>query len=184
MKHYRINRSAGFTLIELMVTAGITVIITGLLVANFSRVRVDLNRATIAVTDGIREAQSLALTGATVRGTSTCGYGVHFTENGFIIFSEPKSSAGDCAGQNRTYDSTDTTVRSASLANATLEIVLPAADVFFEPPDPTTYINGVYSASARTSISVRRRGSACRQSESTPDCRVILVTGTGRVQPL
>jgi len=178
------NRSAGFTLIELMVTTAITVIITGLLVTNFSRVRVDLNRASISVTDGIREAQSLALTGALIRGVISCGYGIHFMENGFIIFSEPKNDSTKCADQNRIYDSSDAIIRTATLGNTTLEVVLPADDIFFEPPDPTTYINGAYAPATQAYIQIRRRGSACVEKQSTPDCRAILVTGAGRVQPL
>jgi hypothetical protein len=166
----------------MMVTAGITIIITGLLVANFSRTRVDLNRATIAVTDGIREAQSLALTGAAIRGTSRCGYGIHFMEGGFLVYAGPESATVDCTTQDRTYDPTDEVVRSASLANATLEIELPADDIFFEPPDPTTYINGAYSPTAQTVIHVRRRDAACAGTISTADCRAIVVTGTGRIQ--
>ena len=176
------RREAGFTLIELMVTAGITVVITGLLVANFSRTRVDLNRATISVTDGIREAQSLALTGAAVRGMSRCGYGVHFTASGFIVYAGPESSAVDCATQDRNYDPTDTIIRSASLANAGLEIVLPADDIFFEPPDPTTYLNGTSSPTGSAVIYVRRLNAGCSGLRSVPDCRVIVVSGTGRIQ--
>jgi type II secretory pathway pseudopilin PulG len=176
------RREAGFTLIELMVTAGITVIITGLLVANFSRTRVDLNRATIAVTDGIREAQSLALTGAAVRGTSRCGYGIHFTAGGFVIYAGPESSAVDCSVQDRNYDTSDTVIRAASLANASIEIVLPADDIFFEPPDPTTYLNGSPSPTGRSIIYVRRLNAVCAGLESMPDCRVITVSGTGRIQ--
>ena len=52
----------GFTLVEVLVVAAITVMLTGFLLANFSRTRVDLNQISLSVEDGIREAHNAGST--------------------------------------------------------------------------------------------------------------------------
>lgn len=169
----------GFTLIEILVVMSITVMITGFLVVNFSRLRVDLNQTASMVQDAIREAQSQALAGALLRGTYRCGYGIHFDTAGYMIYAGPDSSTVDCATDDRTYNAgTDVSVRQALLPSNVLEIILPAPDIFFEPPNPTTYINGVSAPGTSATISIHRKGSACPSS----DCRSIYVSTSGRIQ--
>jgi len=174
----------GFTLIEILVVASITVIITGLLIANFSRTRVDLNQTTLIVKDVIREAQSLALSGA-VFGTSQtgdlsrCGYGVHFEDAGYILYAGPVSDPAVCIANNYIYVGGESeTVRQGLLSNTVLEIVMPAPDIFFEPPDPKTYLDGV-STNAQATIIIRRKGTTTCPSA---DCRQINVTTSGQIQ--
>jgi prepilin-type N-terminal cleavage/methylation domain-containing protein len=169
----------GFTLIEVLIVASITVLITGFLVVNFSRLRTDLNQTTLTVQDAIREAQSNALSGELIRGTYRCGYGVHFDAKGYVLYAGPDSSTVSCATQNKNYEpGTDAIVRSALLQNNVLEIVLPAPDIFFEPPGPTTYINNVSTAGTNATILIRTPNAACPSS----DCRNIYVNTSGRIQ--
>jgi type II secretory pathway pseudopilin PulG len=172
------TRYAGFTLIEVLVVASITVIISGLMIANFSRSRVDLNQVVITVTDAVREAQALALSGSLVQGTYRCGYGVHFTEDGYRIYAGPDSSTTECSTESRNFDAADTTVRVAVLPNDILEIVQPAPDIFFEPPNPTTFINNSSAPGTQATINIRRKGAQC----PGPDCRTIYVTTSGQIQ--
>lgn len=169
---------SGFTLIEVLVVASITVIITGLMIANFSRSRVDLNQVVITTTDAVREAQALALAGSLVQGTYRCGYGVHFTEDGYRIYAGPDANTTDCSTESRNFDASDATIRIAVLPNDVLEIVQPVPDIFFEPPNPTTFINNSSAAGVEAAISIRRKGATC----PGPDCRTIYVTTSGQIQ--
>lgn len=173
---------AGFTLIEVLVVVSITVIITGLLIANFSRTRVDLNQTTLLVKDAIREAQSMALSGALFGrpGASRCGYGVHFTADAYTIYPGPISAdATACTPLAYGYN-TDSpeVVRRGLLSNPVLEIVMPAPDIFFEPPDPKTYIIGI-GTNNQTIIVIRRKGTTGCAPE---DCRQINITTSGQIQ--
>lgn len=170
-------KEGGFTLIEVMIVATITVLITGFLVVNFSRSRVDLNQVTVVVADAIREAQSLALSGSLIRGTYRCGYGIHFTSDGYLIYAGPDSGVVDCSVQNRDYNTGDVDVRQGFLPSNALEIV-PSPDIFFEPPNPTTYIGGSSDPSITATVTIRRKGAQCPGA----DCRRIVVTTAGQVQ--
>lgn len=169
----------GFTLIEVLVVAAITVIITGFLISNFSRARVDLNQITLTTQDAIREAQAQALSGSLLSGTYRCGYGIHFNATDYLIYAGPDSSTVDCATQDRNYNGgSDTVVRQVLLGNNVLEFILPIADIFFEPPNPTTYIGGSSASGLVSTITIHRKGSVC----PGPDCRTITVTSGGRIQ--
>src|ERR1043166_1630714 len=125
----------GFTLVEILVVTAITVMITGFLIANFSRSRVDLNQVTLTTVDAIREAQSQALAGALLRGTYRCGYGIHFNRTDYIIYAGPDSSTTDCSTQDRNYNpGTDDIVRQALLPNNVLEFILRILISFLSRP--------------------------------------------------
>jgi type II secretory pathway pseudopilin PulG len=171
----------GFTLIEILVVCAITVLITGFLIANFSRTRVDLNQTASLVQDAIRSAQSMALSGALYGhpGTYRCGYGIHFLPNGYLLYAGPAVGSVDCTTQNPTYlAGTDDIVAQSLFSNAVLEIAPPLPDIFFEPPNPTTYINGSNAVGASIDVSVRRQGAVC----PSVDCRTIHVTTSGQIQ--
>ena len=170
----------GFTLLEVLVVASITVIITGLFIQNFSRSRIDLNQTTLTIVDAIRDAQSQALAGALYAGKYRCGYGIHFNASDYLIYAGPDVQAVgiDCSTQDSNYNaSIDSVVRQGLLSNNVLEIVA-TEDIFFEPPDPTTFIGGVSTPGKTTLINIRRKSAACPSS----DCRTISVTTSGRIQ--
>lgn len=166
----------GFTLIEVLVVMAITVMMTGLLVTNFSRSRVDLNQTRLLVQDAIREAQSLALSGSLYQGTYRCGYGIHFAAGTYTIFAAPNAESVDCTTLDRRLTGEDEVVRVGLISNPTVELVLPIPDIFFEPPQPTTYIDNS-SAVRSLDISIRRGGAACPSS----DCRQINVSTSGLI---
>ncbi|MCC6934423.1 MAG: type II secretion system protein [Candidatus Yanofskybacteria bacterium] len=169
----------GFTLLEVLVVASITVFITGLLVVNFSRTRVDLNQTILTIQDAIREVQGQALSGSLVRGTHRCGYGIVFTATGYTLYAGPDSAAVDCVGAPRTFDAGASTVlRQALLASNVLEVVSPLPDIYFEPPNPTTYLNGAANPGATATILVRRKGAQCPSA----DCRALTVSSSGRIE--
>ncbi|HTP56805.1 MAG TPA: type II secretion system protein [Candidatus Paceibacterota bacterium] len=170
----------GFTLIEVLVVAAITVMLTGFLIASFSRSRLDMNQVAAMMTDAIREAQADALSGSLVRGTFRCGYGVHFDAGGYTIFAGPDASQPgvDCSA-GRTYAGQGiSAVSSALLPDPTLEIIQPVPDIFFEPPDPTTYIGGSSAPGTAVTINVHVKGAACPGT----DCRSIHVSTSGLIE--
>ena len=168
----------GFTLIEILVVMAITVLLTGLLIQSFARARTDLNQITGQVADAIREAQSSALSGALVRGTYRCGYGIHFDAGGYTIFAGPDATQPgvNCAA-GRVLGTGTSVVSTAILTNNTIEIA-PAPDIFFEPPNPTTYINGSNAPGIPATIIIRVKGATCPGA----DCRSINVTTSGLIQ--
>lgn len=185
----------GFTLIEILVVMGITVLLTGFMIQNFSRSRTDLNQTRLLVQDAIREAQSLALSGSVFAGPSgggratpsfyRCGYGAHFDAGSYTVYAGPDSNSVDCSTQDRGYNpGTDQVVRTALFSNNTIEILLPAPDIFFEPPDPVTYVctsspcgDAQRFAGLSADIKIRRKGAAC----PSDDCRIIHVTTSGLI---
>ena len=182
--NHRTRTISGFTLLEVVVVAGITVVITSFLIANFSRSRLDLNQVALTITDAIREAQSQALSGSLVRGTHRCGYGIHFMSDSYLIYAGPDTTTVDCASDDRNYnEKEDTVIRTALLENNSLELVLPIPDIFFEPPDPTTYIGGESGPKMLARIVVQKKGKqGGRERCPNPDCRLITVTGGGSIQ--
>lgn len=169
----------GFTLVEVLVVASITVFITGFLVTNFSRTRVDLNQTSILVLDAIREAQNLALSGSLTHGAYRCGYGVRFEARSVRVYAGPDASTVSCGGENRDYEGgIDETLRQVVLPSSTLEIVQPTEDIFFEPPNPTTYIGNSNAIGKTETIVLKRVSATCPSG----DCRSILITTAGRIQ--
>jgi hypothetical protein len=71
-------------------------------------------------------------------------------------------------------------VRTGVFSNNQLEIVIPSSDIFFEPPDPVTYINNSKLPGASTDITIKKKGANCSQKKST-DCRTIHVTTSGLI---
>jgi prepilin-type N-terminal cleavage/methylation domain-containing protein len=157
----------GFTIIEIMVVAAITVLLSSILVSSFSRTKTDLGLAAVFAGDAVREAQSLAFSGGG-RGELRCGYGVAFRPDGYDVYAGPKITDG-CMSSPRFSDSGVTIIRSATLGSPALE-VRTSVDLFFEPPMPVTYADGE-TGFGSVGISICRRGAT--------DCRSITVTSSG-----
>ena len=170
-------RNSGFTLIEVVVVAGITVLITSFLIANFSQSRLGLDQAMNVVVADIRDAQSKAVTSAQFNGSLRCGYGIHYlSATSYRIFTSAPAS-GACATDDRKYNSPgDLTVRDVAI-DTSVNFSLAFTDIFFEPPDPITYIDG--KTTGLSTILILRKGSI----DCTPvnDCRVVCVYPTGRI---
>lgn len=177
------NDQRGFTLPEILVVTSIIVMMSVFMATNFSRLRIDLNQSRLIVIDGIREAQSRALAGAAHEGAHRCGYGIHFTESGFIIYAGPDSSVTECATEDKSYaNARASMVRTGVFSNSAVEVALPVADIFFEPPNPTTYLctgpSVCTSANASVDVTIRRTGVELCTIE---DCKTIHVTTAGLI---
>lgn len=171
----------GFTLIEMIVTTSISIIIASVLISSFAKFKVDLNQVSTQVGDAVHQAQSYALAGSVLStgaytGSYTCGYGVHFTATTYTVFAAatPAPTTG-CASVPTTY-SGSTTILSSTALPSTLSVSPVPPDIFFQPPIPKTYINGVNSGTA--TINLITSGASCPSS----NCRTVTVTSAGLIQ--
>lgn len=90
MKKYfqKFHDSGGFTLVEIIVTAGLIVFTTVLVIRNFTASRLNLQRVANVLVSDIRLAQQLALTSTQYKGSTDpvprnrCGYGVTKAQSG------------------------------------------------------------------------------------------------------
>ena len=132
----------GFTIIELMVIAGIFVIVAGMVFANFRRGENSSTflLATEEVASNIRKTQTQTLTGSIEQEiVASGGFGVYFNlnqPNQYLIFRDDG---------NQIYENgVDTLIASTTLP---ANIVISALSnnpltIIFKPPKPTVYLNG------------------------------------------
>jgi len=175
------NKGAGFTLVEVLVVASITGIISTFMLLNFQRNRVDLNEGSSVLKADLRATQSKALastkhdsgSGLKIR----CGYGVHYINpTSYSIYVGPDATLNDCKTLNRNLDGADTTVVTKNFINEKIEFKAVFSDIFWEPPNPDTYLNNS-SADASLTITIGKKGGACPQ-----DCKTINVSTSGKIE--
>lgn len=144
----------GFTIIELLVSLGIFVVVTAMVVANFrggSRSD-ELRIASEALISNLRKAQNMAFSGQLVNGVNPPGgYGVYFKlsePDRYVIFADQDGDFGYTAGEGL-IDGTIILPKDIRIS-----AVGPQANssVVFKPPKPTIYING---ATADATLSVK-----------------------------
>lgn len=178
----RIN-TFGFTLVEVLVVAAITGFISTFMLINFQRSRVDLTLTTNEVIGVLRGVQTKAL--ASVRYDSgagqkiRCGYGIHYISPiSFSVYVGPNASSTTCSALNRNYDGADTVISTKVFTESRVEFKSPFNDIFFEPPDPKTYLNNNSSLSLPPqAITVGKIGGICPN-----DCKTINVYTSGKIE--
>jgi len=147
------KKNAGYTLVELLVVLGVTVLLSSLLIVyshegermgNIMRVRAQ-------VVADINRAKNLAITARDWNGEKTCGYGVYFDtkNNQYIIFTDPSSA--NCGASDH--------LRNSSGQNDVEVIKVPqkfqlmetnVQQVFFMPPNPTVFFDGDVAENSST----------------------------------
>ena len=171
----------GFTLIEVLVVAAITGVITTMMVLNFQRTRIDLSENKSIIISDLRSAQRKALAstkydsdlGLKIR----CGYGVHYiSPTSYSIYTGPDASSTNCKSLNRNLDEADATVATKIFGSPNVEFKASFSDIFWEPPFPFTYINNS-SASASITITIGKKGGTCPN-----DCKTINVSTSGKIE--
>ncbi len=171
----------GFTLIEILVVAAITGVISTFMLINFPRTRVDLNQSGSVLIADLRATQSKALastrydsgSGATIR----CGYGVHYiSPTSYSIYAGPDASSVNCSSLNRNFNGGDTTITTKTFGATVVEFKAVFSDIFWEPPYPTTYLNNS-SANASINITIGKNGGTC-----PGNCKTINVSTSGKIQ--
>lgn len=170
----------GFTLIELIVAFGIIGVLSTVLLIKFSgsQKEAKINRAIAVIESDIRRTQNLAITTAEFRGSIPCGYGLSYlNDKTYRIYAgQLESGLIDCKDQssNRNFQS------SVDLVYQDIKIIEPDIifknifkDIFFEPPDPTVYINNNKNPNISTVISI------CSSDLSI--CKDLSVDTAGRI---
>ena len=174
----------GFSLIEVMVVSTIMAVISTVLILNFRESSVSnaaMNRSASIMVSDIRRAQSLATSLTLFEDNTVCGYGVHYINiTSYTIYVGRISGGGTCASSSRNYQSsTDAVLETKKIITDKFELDKSFGDIFFEPPDPKTYINNDASLSqpAETVVIIEKGGTNCNQFK----CIFIDIFPSGRV---
>jgi len=178
---------AGFTLIEVLIVAGITGFITTFLLLNFSRTRINFSEEANVFASKFRIAQTKAVSSTRLNNSIRCGYGIRYINNrSYAIYAGESASAFDCATQNKDYNpggpDNDADVEIVNFADSRVEFKTVFRVIYFEPPDPKTFIldsGGTVHGEANYNlgITVGKVGGACPQ-----DCKTINVFTSGKIE--
>ena len=174
----KFSPGAGFTLIELAVVAGITGFIASFVIINFSRGRLDLNETTNILVSDIRAAQTEAVSSVKYGGAIRCGYGIRYISlTSYAIYAGPDAAPPtSCAAQNRNFGAEDTDVSTKNFIDSRAEFKNSFNDVFFEPPDPKTYLNNNSALGLSQIITIGKKGGTCPQA-----CKTITIHTSGKI---
>lgn len=155
------TKDAGFTLIEILVTASLIVFTTTLILRNFIASRLNLDRVANILASDIRLAQQLSLSSSQFQGTNDsvprnrCGYGITNKPNDssdpnndrkYQIYAGPSTvdSSGNPVNCNspQYQQSQDFPFYKSVILDSRIEFENSPRfkDIFFMPPGPTTYI--------------------------------------------
>lgn len=171
--------SEGFTLIELLILVAFVGIFSTILIIDLrgsSTSASVLERAALAVIADIRKSQSQALAGLTFQGSAVCGYGVHYVDQtSYLLYA---GGGAICGSTNRNYQSgQDLVVQTVKLIESNVELKASFADIFFEPPDPKTFLNNSSSpTNPPITISIGFKNMACPTY-----CKTISVFPSGKI---
>jgi len=169
----------GFTLIEILVVAGIIGFMSTSIIVNFSRNRINLQESYGFLTSQIRIAQSDAVSSTKYNNYNPCGYGVHYIDSThFALYAGPNATISNCQSINRNYSSLeDALLKSQTFQDARIQFKSPFQDIFFEPPDPKTYLNNDASLNqAPQAITIGVTGTTC-----PTDCKTIYIYPSGKI---
>lgn len=174
----------GFTLLEVLITLVIVGFLSSVITLNFRSSATNATarrQAAAVIVSDIRRAQSLAISGVNFQGGIVCGYGIDYLDSKtYRIYAKNKPGAAACSTvSTRNYQSaTDTIVETRKIGNASLQFASSFSDIFFEPPDPKTYINNVSLPTvASTAINVVITGQNCVSGT----CLTVTVSSTGKI---
>lgn len=189
--HLHHESDGGFTMVEILIVAAIIGVLSMMLVLNFrsSGSNITARNQTIAsIVSDIRRAQTMSINSSTVGGVIVCGYGAHYIpnvdSNNYIIYAKPRPIGGCSTLTTRNYEpGKDTSIQTIFLANPNFEIKTTACpvssglsftgngnDIFFEPPDPKTYLANnppIYSNNILITVDLKSGASDCSGDYST-----------------
>jgi type II secretory pathway pseudopilin PulG len=199
-----VHSSKGFTLVELMVAIGITILILGIVLINYRKFDTGIVLTNLAYDVGlsIRKAQTY---GISVRGTQIGGeqvfrypYGIHFeagtddNKKVYIIFVDlDEDGVYDCnAADPDNCEKVESLniqgayrIKKLCTVDGNTETCSPNAftdlDITFTRPDPDATIMRVSSGGAATEGSVAKIYLTSNKDVST--CKAIVVRATGQI---
>ncbi len=170
--------SRGFTLVEVLAAFFIIGVLSTVILLNYrtGQEQAFLTRAAAAFETDIRRAQNLAVASIDFGGSIPCGYGIHYVDNrNYLIYAGRLGGATSCSVSNHNFQSgTDSVYQDIKIIEQKLIFKNSFSDIFFEPPDPATYINDSKSAGFSTMVEL------CLESDLTK-CRNLTIDTAGRI---
>jgi len=158
------NSRKGFTLIEALVVIFIISLLAISILASYknSNKKYILLQANQKIISDLRKVQNMAINGTEIEGycstVDACfGYGIMFdltSPSSYILFADGNGNETYNAGEGFETVNLPSTVIIQSIFPS------PKAHVFFEAPDPITYVNGDSGASASAEIVIQIQGTA------------------------
>ncbi len=141
---------AGFTLIEFLVVIFIISLISGSVLVNSwkNQDQYYVSRAAQELAANLRLAQSLALSGEIQGAIIPSGYGFYSqSATEYLVFYNVDAS--------KIYDANSVVLKTLALEKASLAPV--GSSIFFTPPNPATFINGVNADSKTFTVTAGSR---------------------------
>lgn len=146
--NFRSNQ--GFTLIEMVVYAALVGVFSIVLLLNMQGAQTNssvLERASAGVISDFRRAQLMTISGLTFQGSAVCGYGIHYLSPGsYLIYAGGEAVCGTADRNYRSVNDFD--IQTVKILESNVKFKSSFNDVFFEPPDPKTFINNSFNLSA------------------------------------
>lgn len=171
---------AGFTLIEILVVAAIAGFMATTIIINFSKTRLDLNETANALVSDMRNAQSQAASSVKYGGAIRCGYGIHYVNAAsYTVYAGPNAASVVCGAQNRNFGAEDTDISTKNFLDTRVEFKNSFNDIFFEPPDPKTYINNDAALNRippSETITIGKKNGSCPSN-----CKTITIYTSGKI---
>jgi len=167
------NQQFGFTITELLVVIFIISLLSALTLVGYrsSQKRYALSQDSQRLMASLRKAQNMAMSGIDISG-QYYGYGLKLDSssmpNSYIIFADKNN--------DQDYDVGDEIIETINLSSKIEVQSLSSSplNIFFSPPNPTTYING--------STAVGVSGTVTLGIEDTLLTKTITVTTAGLIQ--
>ncbi len=167
------NNSKGFTLVETIVVVAVVSILSIVMLASHqgSQKQQAVQRTAHQLAGDIRRAQNMAMASVEHEGAIPEGYGIYFNRgsdpDSYILFADEN-------GNQTRNEMGDEDVKTIDLPSG-VEINWPdgANNIFFEPPDPTTYLDGV----STTALKVIYLGFS-----GTSYCKTVTVRTSGQIE--
>ena len=168
--------SKGFTLVELIVSIFIISLLSTAMLLNYrtGQEGAVLNRAAAFFETDLRRAQNLAVASSEFEGVIPCGYGLHFLDsrNYSLYVGRPSPS---CTLSNRNFESgPDAIYQNIKVIEQSAVFKSSFSDIFFEPPDPATFINNNRSIGVSTAVEI------CLEV-NLAKCRTLTIDTAGRI---
>lgn len=167
----------GFTLVEVLVSISIIGILSVVILLNYrtGQNQASLTRSAAALETSIRNAQDLAASASEFGGSIPCGYGLRYVDSRNYSLYAGAADAANCQASNHNFQAgTDAVYEDAKIIEPRVVFKNSFPDIFFEPPDPATYINNNRSIGVSTVIDL------CLESDPSV-CRSLTVDTAGRI---
>lgn len=162
------QKNLGFTLIEMLVVIAIIGIVSVSIFLSFrtGQKQYSLDQSAQRLILNLRRAQSMGMNALKQEGNLVYGYGVYTNNNSYLIFYNLNQSEGT------TYVQGTSQILETINLSSTITLSPLAQSVFFAPPDPKTYINGVFDENNLKQFNLTQEGKT----------RTVKIYGSGRIE--